>query len=45
MEIQDDEIGTVAAGELSPTRSWVRLKLALLKTADPTKIQKYFFTY
>jgi L-asparaginase len=45
VEINDDEIGTVASGDLNPARSRVLLKLALLKTSDPVKIQQYFDSY
>jgi len=45
VEINDDEIGTVAAGDLNPARARVLLKLALLKTSDPKKIQAYFDNY
>jgi L-asparaginase len=45
VEIDDDAIGTVASGELNPAKSRVLLKLALLKTRDPAKIQGYFDRY
>jgi len=45
IEISDDEIGTVASGELNPAKARVLLKLALLKTTDPEKIQEYFEKY
>ncbi len=45
VEIDDDAIGTVASGELNPARARVLLKLALLKTSDPEKIQGYFLNY
>ncbi|MCB1699835.1 MAG: asparaginase, partial [Halioglobus sp.] len=45
VEVKDDEVGTVASGELNPARSRVLLKLALLKTSDPVTIQEYFNTY
>lgn len=45
VEVDDAKIGTVAAGELNPARARVLLKLALLKTSDPKKIQQYFYTY
>jgi L-asparaginase len=45
VEVDDDEIGTVASGELNPAKARVLLKLALLKTKDPAKIQDYFETY
>ncbi len=45
VEINDDEIGSIASGELNPSRARVLLKLALLKTKDPEKIQQYFIQY
>ena len=45
VEIDDDEIGTVAAGELNPAKARVLLKLALLKTRDPSTIQSLFDRY
>ena len=45
VEVQDDELGTVAAGELNPAKARVLLKLALLKTDDAGKIQAYFNRY
>ena len=45
VEVNDDELGTVAAGELNPAKARVLLKLALLKTDDAGKIQAYFNGY
>jgi L-asparaginase len=45
VEANDDEIGSVASAALNPARARVLLKLALLKTSDPAKIQEYFYTY
>lgn len=45
VEVNDDEVGTVASAELNPARARVLLKLALLKTTDTTVIQNYFYTY
>jgi len=45
VEVNDDEVGTVASGELNPAKARVLLKLALLKTKDPAKIQEYFYTH
>jgi L-asparaginase len=45
VEVNDDEVGTVASGELNPAKARVLLKLALLKTKDPAQIQDYFDTY
>lgn len=45
VEVNDDELGTVVSGELSPARARVLLKLALLKTTDAATIQQYFYSY
>lgn len=45
VEVNDDEVGTVVAGELSPAKARVLLKLALLKTSNPAKIQQLFDVY
>jgi len=45
VEVNDDEVGSVASGELNPAKARVLLKLALLKTADAKKIQDYFDKY
>ena len=44
-EVNDDEMGFVASGELNPPKSRVLLQLALTKTKDPVRIQKMFYTY
>lgn len=44
-EVNDDEMGFVASGELNPAKSRVLLQLALTKTSDPTRIQAMFYTY
>lgn len=44
-EINDDEKGFVASGELNPSKSRVLLQLALTKTRDPVAIQKMFYEY
>ncbi len=44
-EVNDDEMGFVASGELNPPKSRVLLQLALTKTTDPLKIQKMFYEY
>ena len=44
-EVNDDEKGFVASGELNPPKSRVLLKLALMKTKDPVAIQKMFYEY
>jgi L-asparaginase len=45
VEVDDDELGTIVSGELSPSKSRVLLKLALIKTSEPTTIQAYFDRY
>ena len=42
VEVNDDEVGTIASRELNPAKARVLLKLALLQTQDPVQIQKYF---
>jgi L-asparaginase len=44
-EVNDDEKGFVASGELNPAKSRVLLQLALTKTNDPVAIQKMFYEY
>jgi L-asparaginase len=44
-EVNDDEKGFVASGELNPGKSRVLLQLALTKTSDPIRIQKMFYEY
>ena len=44
-EVNDDEKGYVASGELNPAKSRVLLQLALTKTSDPVRIQKMFYEY
>ena len=45
VEVNDDEVGTVASAELNPSRARVLLKLALMKSNDPATIQQYFYDY
>jgi L-asparaginase len=45
IELNDDQIGTVASMELNPAKSRVLLQLALLKTKDAKAIQGYFDKY
>jgi len=45
IEVNDDQIGTVASMELNPSKSRVLLQLALMKSSDPKKIQGYFDRY
>jgi L-asparaginase len=45
VEVNDDEVGSVASGELNPAKARVLLKLALLKTKDAATIQNFFDRY
>jgi L-asparaginase len=45
IEINDDQIGTVASMDLNPSKARVLLQLGLTKTGDPHKIQEYFNRY
>ena len=45
VELNDDELGTVASMELNPGKARVLLQLALLKTQDAKKIQTYYDRY
>ena len=45
IEVNDDQLGTVASMELNPSKARVLLQLALMKTSDPKKIQGYFDRY
>lgn len=44
-EVNDDEKGFVASGELNPPKSRVLLQLALTRTTDPVRIQAMFYEY
>jgi L-asparaginase len=45
IEINDDELGFVAALELNPQKARVLLRLALLKTKSPAEVQRMFSEY
>lgn len=45
IEIADDEIGTVASGDLNPAKARVLLKVALLGTRDSAAVQALFDSY
>jgi L-asparaginase len=45
IELNDDDLGTVASMELNPAKARVLLQLALLKTHDAKKIQDYYNRY
>lgn len=40
IEVDDDKLGTVAAGELNPPKARVLLQLVLLKTSDAKQVQQ-----
>jgi L-asparaginase len=44
-EVNDDQLGMIASGELNPAKSRVLLQLALTKTQDPKRIQQMFYEY
>ena len=44
-EVNDDENGFIASGELNPAKSRVLLQLALTRTTDPVRIQQMFYEY
>jgi L-asparaginase len=44
-EINDDEAGFVASGELNPPKSRVLAQLALTETKDPHRVQQMFNQY
>jgi L-asparaginase len=44
-EVNDDEKGFVASGELNPPKSRVLLQLALTRTTDVKRIQQMFYEY
>ena len=45
IELNDDQLGTVASMELNPAKARVLLQLVLLKTSDAKKVQDYFNRY
>ncbi len=44
-EVDDDDLGLIASGELNPPKSRVLLQLALTKTKDVKRIQQMFYEY
>jgi L-asparaginase len=44
-EVNDDQLGLVASGELNVPKARVLLQLALLTTHDPTQVQQIFDEY
>jgi L-asparaginase len=45
VEVKDDSLGFVASLGLNPQKARVLLRVALLRTADPKTIQRYFDEY
>ena len=45
IEINDDQLGFIAADELNPQKARVLLMLGLTRTSDPRTLQEMFFTY
>jgi len=45
VELNDDELGTLASMELNPQKARVLLMLGLTKTNDPKQLQQFFYEY
>lgn len=45
VELNDDELGTIASMELNPQKARVLLMLGLTKTRDAKRLQQYFYEY
>jgi L-asparaginase len=45
VELNDDEMGSIASMELNPQKARVLLMLGLTKTRDAKKLQEYFYEY
>jgi L-asparaginase len=45
VEVNDDQVGTIASSELNPQKARILLSLALLKKRTPEEIQKLFYEY
>ena len=45
MEVNDDELGTVAGDTLNPPKARILLMVALTKTNDPKEVQRIFLEY
>jgi L-asparaginase len=45
VELNDDEMGSIASMELNPQKARVLLMLGLTKTSDPKKLQEFFYEY
>jgi L-asparaginase len=45
VELNDDEMGSIASMELNPQKARVLLMLGLTKTSDAKKLQEFFYEY
>jgi len=45
IEINDDQLGTVASMDLNPGKARVLLQLSLTKSSDSKKVQEFFNKY
>jgi L-asparaginase len=45
VEMDDDALGFIAADELNPQKARILLMLALTRTADPLRIQEFYYNY
>lgn len=45
VELNDDELGTIASMELNPQKARVLLMLGLTKTSDAPQLQRFFYEY
>ena len=45
VEVNDDELGFIAAMELNPQKARILLMLGLMKSKDPKRLQEYFSVY
>jgi L-asparaginase len=45
IEVNDDEMGTIASGELTAPKARILLMLGLTKTGDVKQLQHYFYEY
>jgi L-asparaginase len=45
VELNDDEMGSIASMELNPQKARVLLMLGLTRTSDPKQLQQFFYEY
>jgi L-asparaginase len=45
VEVNDDEMGTVASADLNPQKSRILLSVALIKPRKADELQKLFYDY